>query len=150
VVIDNIPMIYPLLRRVVQNVDDSLASHYSRRTKLSGGSDSNGSYPMHERKEKRSKFVHPLSMRNATLSDSAESIVRADRVKNGHDILIVKESTVDVSPTTRSNDEIRNYSLSRQAGIGYAASCNHTRGQANVPRTSRRGSAQWPSSPALS
>lgn len=140
-------MVYPLFRRIIQNVDDTLASHYNRRTKLSGGSGSNASYPMHERKEKKSKFVHPLSMRNATLSDSAESIVRADRVKNGHDILIVKESTVDVSPTTNSKEEVRNYSLSRQAGIGYAATCNHTSSRGDVPRTSRRGSAQWNSSP---
>jgi hypothetical protein len=144
VIIDNIPMIYPLFRRIVQNVDDTLASHYAGRSrnKLSANSGSSGSYAMNERKEKKSKFIHPLSMRNATMSDSSESIVRADRVKNGTDILIVKESTVDVSPTTYSQEDIKHYPISQRAGTGYAATCNPTTRPADVPRSSRRGSIQ--------
>ncbi|ERF68289.1 hypothetical protein EPUS_02745 [Endocarpon pusillum Z07020] len=145
VVIDNIPMIYPLCRRLIKNIDESLASHYAGRHKLSNGYSSSGSYAMNSRKDKKPKFVHPLSMRNATLSDSAESIVRADRVKNGQDILIVKESTVDVSPTEHSNEEIREHPHAQHPGVGYAATCNHAGGRGDVLRISRRGSAQWES-----
>ena len=145
VVIDNIPMIYPLFRRIIKHIDDTLASHYAGRHKLSNGYSSYGSYAMDSRKGKKPKFVHPLSMRNATLSDSAESIVRADRVKNGQEILIVKESTIDFSPTKHSKEEIQEYPHAQHPGVGYAATCNHAGSRGDVIRISRRGSAQWES-----
>ncbi len=157
VIIDNIPMIYPLCLRIVRQVDDTLASHYARRTKLSGGggyyskdskdsasngnSNSNSSYAMHDRKEKKFKSVHPLSMRNATLSESSESIVRADTVKDGRGISIVKESTVMVTPTRKPDEDIKNHDVLHTAGTGYAVTCNYT--QHDVLRGSRRNSAQW-------
>lgn len=130
VIVGNIPMIYPLVRRLFQGVDDTLASHYQKRTKYSANSGfSSGSYAMQDRKEKKN-YVHPLSMRNVTVSDSAESIVRAERVKDGRDISIVKEATVVVSDERSSHEEdIFAYPGtpgSAKMGTGYAVTCNHT------------------------
>jgi hypothetical protein len=149
VVIDNIPMIYPLLLRIFQKVDDTLASHYQSRSKLSDQSygKSNGSYAMHDRskdREKKSKYVHPLSMRNATLSGSAESIVRAERVKNGHDISVVKESTVVLSTSRGSDEQILHYPVDGQgAGMGYAVTCNSVGGDLMRDRDGRDITTQW-------
>ena len=126
-------MIYPLILRIFQGVDDTLASHYQKRTKYSANSGySSGSYAMQDRKEKKN-YVHPLSMRNITVSDSAESIVRAERVKDGRDISIVKEATVVVSDERSSHEEdIFAYpgtpgtSGTSRLGTGYAVTCNHT------------------------
>lgn len=137
-------MIYPLCLRLFRKVDDTLASHYAGRKKLSEGEYSSGSYAMHDREKKKSKFVHPLSMRNATLSDSAESIVRAERVKDGRDILIVKESSVVVRPSTHTDeDDLSHYpgSEPRAVPMGNAATCNHS--QQGSIKHQRPESEQW-------
>ena len=113
-------MIYPLCRRVVKNVDDSLAGHYARRSKLSRGGYSNDSYGM---QDKKPKFVHPLSMRNITLSDSSEGFATADMVKEVGNISVTKEATVVVSPPRSSSENISDYSLASRAGTGYVVSC---------------------------
>lgn len=117
-------MIYPLCLRMVQKVEGTIASHYTGQSKLSEGN-SNGSYPMQGYKEKKSKkFIHPLSMRNATASGSAESIVRAERIKDGRDISIVKEATVVISSPSQSEENIRHYPGGKGSGTGYAVTCN--------------------------
>lgn len=87
------------------------------------------------------------------MSDSSESIVRAERVKDGRDISIVKESTVVVTPRRLSDEEVTagagvglghvrgGDSLSQRAGVGYAVTCNHNRMES--PRNGRRDSGQW-------
>jgi hypothetical protein len=161
VVIDNIPMIYPLCLRIFRTVDDTLASHYASKLgpkKLSAGgyysssvnNNSGGSYAMGDRKEKKSKskFVHPLSLRNATMSDSSESIVRAERVKDGRDILIVKESSIVVRPTTTSDEDLSHYpGQDRVPRHAYETTCGHSRrgslGNNGGGGTVGRESTQW-------
>jgi hypothetical protein len=126
VVIDNLPMIYPLFLRLFQKVDDTLASHYQSRNKRSKHSDGDGSYPMYDHEEKKSKFVHPLSMRNATLSGSSESVVRAERVEKSHNISIVREASVVVSDSRNSDEDVIHHPARQRAGTGYAVTCNHT------------------------
>lgn len=124
VVIDNLPMIYPLCRQVVQNVEDGLANHYTRRSRLPAAGYSNGSYGMQEPKERKSKFVHPLSMRNATFSDSAEGFASPNKIKEGGNISVTREATVVVSPPRNSVEDIFQYSVASSTGTGYAVTCN--------------------------
>ena len=145
VIVGNVPMIYPLLLRGFQTVDNSLASHYGRRAKYSANSGySSGSYAMHDRKEKKN-YIHPLSMRNVTAGgDSAESIVRAEqRVKDGRDISIVKEATVVVTDERSSHEEdIFAYpgSSSQRVPTGYAVTCNHAASDRHSGHSRRQGS----------
>ena len=83
IIISNVPMVYHLFMRLFKAVDGSLATYYQNRSGYArsngntyvNSNQSMGSYALRSREKDRKKFIHPLSMRNVTASNSTEGII---------------------------------------------------------------------------
>ena len=127
VVVDNVPMIYPLFVKIFRRVETSMGSYHASRAKSpSGTSTTLGNSIRSPMSGKVNRFLHPLSLRHGVTSDSPRSFddMDMDMAKGGRNIMIVKESTVDVRPKSSDEESRHEERPLHNADNGYAATCN--------------------------